>query len=362
MTTTVGDFLAALRRRVGPDRAAGWDTVGLQIGDPAALVATVAVCHEITPLVTDAVVAAGPDLAVTYHPLLFRPTTTLVEGPTAGGRAWRLASAGIAVAATHTDFDAAPGGTADSLAAALGLGDVKPFGPVEPADQVKVITFAPEEAVDQLVATMAAAGAGVIGSYTSCSFRVSGRGSFHPGEGAAPVSGAAGRLNLEPETRVEMVAPKSKADDVVAALVSSHPYEEPAFDVYAVASNHGFVGRVGRWDGTVSDLADLAASELATRGLRVAGQLDRTLSTVAVVPGSGASFIRAAGRRGADAIVTGDVDHHRAAAALEMGIAVVDPGHAASELPGMRSLVDLVKTLEVEVVDLTGDGSGPWSR
>lgn len=355
---TISAFLSELAVRTRPDRAAAWDPVGLQFGDPDAGIARVAVCHEVGEGMIDRLLEAGPSLVVTYHPLLFRPTNRLVRGRSASGRAWRLIDAGIALATTHTDFDASPGGTADALAVALALEDTRPFGPVEPSGQVKVVTFVPAAEVERLVEAMAAAGAGVIGNYDHCSFRMEGQGSFHARPGAAPVVGESG-ANLEPETRIEMVAPRSREAAVVAALVAAHPYEEPAFDVYDVRSNLGLVGRVGRWDGDLADLVQLVGRRLGETGLRVAGDAAAAVSRVAVVPGSGGSFVGAASAAGADVLITGDVDHHRAMAARESGMGVIDPGHAATERPGMGALVRLVESLGVEVVDLT-DTAGPW--
>lgn len=360
--STIGSFLGALARRTRPDRAAAWDPVGLQLGDPQREVERVAVCHEVSEEVVEVLIDTRPDLVLAYHPLLFRSTQRLVAGRSPAGRAFRLVGAGVALAVTHTDFDAARGGTADALATELELGEVSAFGPVEGADQVKVVTFVPAEVADDLVAAMSAAGAGRIGNYEACSYRISGQGSFVAGEGASPVAGVAGAMNLEPETRVEMLAPRSRQDAVITALAEAHPYEEPAFDVYDVRSNHGFIGRVGFWEGTLDDLARRVGELLRPAGLRVAGDLAAPLTRVAVVPGSGGSFVGAARRVGAEVLVTGDVDHHRAVAALDAGLRVVDPGHAATETPGMRRLVEVVGELGVATEDLTGDGSGPWTR
>lgn len=358
---TVGSVVAALARKTRPDRAASWDPVGLQIGDPQRPVQRVAVCHEVTGEVMASILDEAPDLVITYHPLLFRPTTRLVAGPSAEGRAWQLISAGLALAVTHTDFDAAPGGTADALAAELELTEVDPFGPIEAEGQVKFVTFVPEDHVEEVVAAMAAAGAGRIGNYDACSFRVGGHGTFAAGEGASPVVGEAGRLNVEPEIRLEMLAPRSKEASVAAALTGAHPYEEPAFDVYDVRSNQGMIGRVGRWERTLGELVEVVRARLGDYGVRIGGRPETLVEKVAVVPGSGSSFIGAARQAGASALVTGDVDHHRAVAAIDSGLAVVDPGHAATELAGMRRLVELVTDLDLDVVPLIGDGSGPWT-
>lgn len=358
--TTVSAFVTELAGLTRPERAAAWDPVGLQLGDPNAPVDRVAVCHEVTDAVVDSVGSDPPGLLVAYHPLLFKPTSRLVAGRTPAGRAWALVRAGIALAVTHTDFDVSPVGTSAALAEALGLFDPVGFGPVPGRDQIKIVTFVPADAVDRVVEAMVTAGAGRIGDYTGCSFRHPGTGRFVAGEGANPTVGAAGESTEVSEMRLEMIAGRRGEEAVVAALVAAHPYEEPAFDVYDTRSNQAMIGRVGAWEGLLGELVETVSNRLGSSGLRVAGDLNAPVRQVAAVPGSGGSFIEAAVAAGADALVTGDVDHHRAAAAVGMGLAVIDAGHAATEVPGMASLVSAVAGLGVPVADLTGDGRGPW--
>ena len=125
---TVAKFVEALAERTRPEYAAPWDPVGLQLGDPGAQVGSVAVCHEVTEEVLAAVEQEPVDLLVTYHPLLFEPVNRVVAGRSPAARAYRLMTSGVNLVVTHTDFDAAPGGTADSLATMLQLRDTAPFG------------------------------------------------------------------------------------------------------------------------------------------------------------------------------------------------------------------------------------------
>ncbi len=113
--------------------AAHWDPVGIQVGDPGRSAEVVAVCHEVTATVVTEAAAAGVDVLVAYHPVLFAATQSFVAGPTPTGRALALATAGITLIVTHTAFDVAAGGTADALAESLGLDGVEPFGFVERA-------------------------------------------------------------------------------------------------------------------------------------------------------------------------------------------------------------------------------------
>jgi len=98
----------------------------------------------------------------------------------------------------------------------------------------KLVVFVPEEALDDVRDALFAAGAGRIGAYERCSWYVEGTGTFFAGEGASPRVGEAGREERVRELRLETVFPSERQDEVLAALRRSHPYEEPAFDVYAL--------------------------------------------------------------------------------------------------------------------------------
>jgi dinuclear metal center YbgI/SA1388 family protein len=350
----VAAFVARLAARTHPERAAAWDAVGLQVGDPTAPVRTVRVVHEVTEAVTQVLEGEAVDLVVAYHPLLFRPAARLVVGRGPSGRAARLLRAGVAVVVTHSDFDAMPGGMSDAMADALGLADVSGFAPVTATEQVKVVTFVPSESVTGVIAALSAAGAGRIGDYEQCAFTVDGIGRFVAGEATNPSAGAAGEANAEPEVRVEMVAPRSGAEAIIEALIASHPYEEPAFDVYPVVSNHALGGRIGTFAGTWDGLVERAVAAFEPEGLRVRRADDgRPPRRVAVSPGAGESRIARAVAAGCDVLVSGDISHHRAAEATDRGLSIIDVGHEASERPGMQRLRQLVADVCVS------EGVGP---
>jgi hypothetical protein len=98
----------------------------------------------------------------------------------------------------------------------------------------KLIVFVPPEALDAVRDALFAAGAGRIGNYERCSWYTEGTGTFYGGEGTEPTLGESRREERVPELRLETVYPEDRHDEVVAALRRAHPYEEPAFDVYAL--------------------------------------------------------------------------------------------------------------------------------
>jgi hypothetical protein len=98
----------------------------------------------------------------------------------------------------------------------------------------KLVVFVPREALDTVRDALFEAGAGRIGNYERCSWYTQGTGTFLAGEGSSPALGEVGREQRIAELRLETVFPADRQEEVVAALRSSHPYEEPAFDVYVL--------------------------------------------------------------------------------------------------------------------------------
>jgi hypothetical protein len=100
------------------------------------------------------------------------------------------------------------------------------------SERVKLVWFVPEDALDATRDAVFAAGAGRIGAYERCSWYAAGTGTFFGGEDTSPALGERGRDERVDELRVETVVPGERVAEVVAALKSAHPYEEPAYDVY----------------------------------------------------------------------------------------------------------------------------------
>ena len=98
----------------------------------------------------------------------------------------------------------------------------------------KLVVFVPAEALEAVRDAIFEAGAGRIGDYDRCSWYTEGIGAFRPLPGADPTVGRIGAEERVPELRLETVFPEERQHHVLAALRRAHPYEEPAFDVYAL--------------------------------------------------------------------------------------------------------------------------------
>jgi len=347
MRPTLRDIIGYLQDLAPESFAEEWDNVGLQVGDPAISVSRALVAVDVTQDVLAVALDWQANLIIVHHPLLFRPPRRLDLSTPPGRMLKALISSGIAVYALHTNLDVAPEGISRALADALGLRDIRVLSPSPGARLYKLAVFTPEEALDKVRNAMAEAGAGLIGSYSHCSFQTEGIGTFLPLEGASPYVGQVGSLNYEREFRLEMLLPSSRIGPVVAAMLRAHPYEEVAYDLYPMENRDSTTGLgcIGVLPRSISleRFARQVGKSLSSRFLRVQG-LPKNVRTVAVCGGSGRSLLDRAASSGADVFVTGDMGHHDWLYASQLELAVIDAGHYETEYPGMRHLSERLQT------------------
>ncbi|KJF22005.1 Nif3-like dinuclear metal center hexameric protein [Rhodococcus sp. AD45-ID] len=350
MSTTLADVIAVLEAAYPPALAESWDSVGLVCGDPADSVSRVVFAVDPTESVVDDAIASGADLLVVHHPLLLRGVDTVGAHTPKGALVHKLIRAGCALFSAHTNADSADPGVSDALADALGLTVLRPIEPKPSQPLDKWVVMVPIDHTDAVQGALFEAGAGRIGDYSECSWTVTGTGQFLPGDKATPAIGSVGALEQVSEDRIEVIAPRTERAAVLDALRTAHPYEEPAFDVFELAtfpSSRG-LGRIGELPHaeTLREFTARVAGALPSTewGVRAAGDPDAMVRTVAVCGGSGDSYLGVVSALGVDAYVTSDLRHHPADEHLRAGgPALVDVAHWASEYPWCaqaKSVVD----------------------
>lgn len=127
MTITLTDAVRVLDGLYDPRWAASWDAVGLVTGDPDQPVRRIMLAVDPVQAVIDEAVEWGADLLVTHHPLLLRGVHGVASTGPKGRAVTSLVRAGVALFVAHTNADVADPGVSDSLAAALGVGDLRPL-------------------------------------------------------------------------------------------------------------------------------------------------------------------------------------------------------------------------------------------
>jgi dinuclear metal center YbgI/SA1388 family protein len=343
----IAEIIEQLEIWAPPDLAEEGDPIGLQVGDRSRDVKKICVTVDTSPRIIEYALEMEADLIVAHHPLIYKPLKVLTPEEIAADRVIKLVKAGAALYVMHTNYDTAPAGINDILAELLGVVGCKPLTNRRQDSFYKIVTFIPGEAVESVRNAMAESGAGRIGQYTHCSFRVSGMGSFVPLPMADPYVGDVGKLAEVEEYRLEMICAESWLDSVVEAMIEKHPYDEAAYDLYQLANDpiiYGY-GRVGTLEHEMSlkDFAEKVRTDLDVKCLKVEGDFKKPVRKVAVLGGGGSSHFKDALSAGADVFVTGDTRHHDVLDANAYGLAMIDAGHFETERPGMIAITHRLK-------------------
>ncbi|MBI1370322.1 MAG: Nif3-like dinuclear metal center hexameric protein [Planctomycetes bacterium] len=321
-----------------------WDNVGLLV-EPTnpRPVRRLMLTIDLTEPVLDEAIARKTDMIVAYHPPIFEPVKRLVAALPKSRLLVRLLEAGIAVYSPHTALDAAPGGVNDFLADGLGDGDrhpIQPAAPITHHQTHKVVVFVPTEHLHKVREAMASAGAGHVGHYDHCSFSLPGMGTFRGDETTNPVIGAPGQLESVEEVRLEMVSDQCDLAHVAQAILQTHPYEEPAWEIHPLTPRP----RVGIGPGravtldrpiSIDALVTRIKKHLGLKHVRLARcerhrRRGHAVREIKLCAGAGGSLLKG---QGGDAYLTGEMRHHDILAANAAGISVILTDHTNTERP-----------------------------
>ena len=198
----------------------------------------------------------------------------------------------------------------------------------------KIITYCPADKADEVRSAMFSAGAGGIGNYDDCSYNLEGVGTYKGRAGTNPYAGTTGEAHQEKETRIEVIAPNHKVNTVVRDLISAHPYEEVAYDVYQLENRHpnvgsGVVGELEEAENEI-DFLNRLKKDLNTDCIRFTNLRGKQIKRVAICGGSGSFLLNDAIASEADVFITGDFKYHQFFDA-DNQIIIADVGHYESE-------------------------------
>jgi dinuclear metal center YbgI/SA1388 family protein len=330
----IQDLVGLIHKLYAPELAEDWDNVGLQVGDPGRPLDRVMVALDPGLEAVEAARDAGAQALVTHHPLLFKPVKRLTPDDAVGKVLWTAVRDDIAIISAHTNLDCAVDGLNSWLAEKMGVEQAIPLQTVA-GDYLKLVVFVPVGHEETVADALFSAGGGQIGAYDQCSFRSSGEGTFRPGPGTQPYIGTVGQREKTEEVRLETIIPKRKLLRVLEKMQKAHPYEEVAYDLLPLQNQvpGAGLGRIGKLaqQTTLGEFAARVKESLGCDHLRLIGADQMPVRKVALCGGSGAFLLQTAHRQGADVLVTGDVKYHEARQAEELGIALIDAGHFATE-------------------------------
>ena len=310
------------------------DNVGLQIGSREDKIKNVLLSLDLTEDVVDKAIRNNCNFIFNHHPFFFFPVKSIDYSKDSKSRLIKkLITNNISVYSAHTNLDFTKEGVNFQLAKKLGLKNIKFLVPLE-KEQLKVVVFVPESALQKLSEAVFEAGAGVIGEYSDCGFFSKGKGTFKGSENSNPVVGKKNVLTETEEIRFEIIADSWNLGKVISAIIKSHPYEEPAYDVYPLKNHNGNFGSgaIGELEKslTKNEFLTLVAAKLKTDALRYACSKTKRIKKVAVCGGTCSNLLDNAIAQGADAFITADVTYHTFQQG-ENKILFIDAGHYETE-------------------------------
>lgn len=369
MSVRLADVIEVLDRSYPPQLAQSWDSVGLVCGDPEDVLESITIAVDVTPAVINEVPDSG--LLLAHHPLLLHGVDTVAANTPKGALVHSLIRSGRSLFTAHTNADSASPGVSDALAHVLGLTVDTVLEPLLGVARLdKWVIYVPLEHVAAVQAAVFEAGAGHIGDYSHCSWSVTGTGQFLPHDGALPVVGSIGTVERMAEDRVEVVAPAHARAAVLSAMRAAHPYEEPAFDIFALVPpprdvGLGRLGTLPRPESLGAFVSRVSAALPQTfSGVRATGDPDMLISRVAVCGGAGDSLLSLVAAADVQAYVTADLRHHPADEhRRSSNVALIDIAHWASEFPWCGQAADVLRfhfgtALSLRVCTIRTD---PWN-
>jgi len=98
----------------------------------------------------------------------------------------------------------------------------------------KLCFYVPESHLELVKNALFSKGAGVYDQYDQCCWQVQGEGQFRPVANSQPFLGQINQLEKVDEYKVEMICRAASIKDVVLTLLNTHPYEEPAYEIYKI--------------------------------------------------------------------------------------------------------------------------------
>ncbi|MFA8300097.1 MAG: Nif3-like dinuclear metal center hexameric protein [Hyphomicrobiales bacterium] len=322
-----------------------YDNAGLVVGDKEKEISKALVCIDITDDIIDEAINNSCELIISHHPLIFKGLKKLTGNGMVERIVIKAIKNDIAIYSAHTNLDNTFLGVNHIFAEKLGLKELKILAPKSNLLK-KLVTFVPNDHLQNVRTSLFDAGAGHIGNYDNCSFNTKGTGSFRASENTNPFVGNKNELHFEGETRLETIFPAWQENKIINSLIASHPYEEVAYDIYPLDNTHHQVGSgmIGILESETDTLEFLNKVKEITKTdcIRHTNIIKDKVKKVAICGGSGSFLLSSAIRNNADVFITGDMKYHEFFNA-DGKIIIADIGHYESEQFTMELISSIIK-------------------
>lgn len=329
----IKDITESLEKLAPKAYQESYDNAGLITGSFEWSVTGVLVTLDCIESIIDEAIAKQCNLIVAHHPIVFNGLKQITGKNYVERTIIKAIKNDIAIYAIHTNLDNVSSGVNNMIAAKLGLANTRILAPKGNILE-KIVAFVPIENSDEVLKGLHEIGAGEIGNYSHCSFKVLGKGTFKPNEKANPTLGKQGQLEEVNEDRLELIFPTYLRNSVVATLKAIHPYEEVAYYLTPLENKFQEVGSgmIGELPKAISvkDFLHLVKEKMELNMIRFTAKNIDSIKIVAVCGGAGSFLLSTAKSLGADAFVSSDFKYHEFFDG-EGKTLIADIGHYESE-------------------------------
>ena len=341
----IGEIISFLESTANPSLQEHYDNAGLITGQNGWECSGIICSLDATEEVVHEAIKKKCNLIVAHHPIIFGGLKKINGKNYVEKTIITAIKNDIAIYAIHTNLDNVIKGVNGKIARMLKLQNISILSPRE-STLKKLFTFAPIDKAEQVRQAIFKAGGGHIGDYSECSFNAEGTGTFTGEEGTHPYVGEAGKQHQENEIKIEVVFPSWLENNIVAAMIASHPYEEVAYDVVHLANKHPGIGSgvLGELFTPMDEIDFLAGLKkiFNLTVIRHTALLNKPVKKIAVCGGAGSFLVPTALSAGADMYITADMKYHEFFDANGRMV-IADIGHYESEQFTVDLLIEILE-------------------
>ncbi|CAN5265758.1 Nif3-like dinuclear metal center hexameric protein [soil metagenome] len=311
-----------------------YDNLGLLTGDPEEELKGVLITLDVTEAVVQEALDKNCNLIIAHHPIIFRGLKKLTGKNYVEKVVIKAIRNHLAIYAIHTNLDNVHAGVNKKISDKIELLNTRILAPKKNLLQ-KIITFVPTAHTADVLQALNEAGAGNIGNYKNCSFRVQGTGTFEPNEVANPAIGKKNKLEEVQEDRIEVIFPAHLEHRIMAALKLHHPYEEVAYYLQNLTNENQEVGSgmTGELPKPMeeTEFLEYLKEKMQLKTIKITSLLGKPIKKVALCGGAGSFLLSQAIASGAEVFISSDFKYHEFFDA-ENKIIIADIGHYESEV------------------------------
>jgi len=358
----IKDIVRYLENIAPRDYQESYDNTGLLTGSLESNINGILISLDATEAVLDEAIERSCNLVIVHHPIIFKGIRKITGSNYVERTLITAIKNDIAIYAIHTNLDNIIKGVNSKLAEKLGIIGTRILSPGK-SNLSKLVTFVPKKNTGIVLKALHEAGAGEIGNYDNCSFVISGSGNFRPNESASPLIGKKNIQETVEEERIEVILPNHLENQVLDALMRSHPYEEAAYFLQKIENinreiGSGLIGELENKMGVVKFL-NFVKEKLSLTYLKYTPVNKDSILSVAICGGSGSFLLKTAIKAGADAFITADVKYHDFFDS-EGKILFADVGHYESEVYTKELIYELInKKFSNIALQLSGVNTNP---